>query len=167
VETRLGEYVGSGSILNTLSTMAALSDPQVLEAFWEKVPAERRLERTAFEKKAKQKSGWAYDELKALLKYAKRENLSPETIVGSFAGAMGIAQFMPSNILAYGQDGNGDGRINLYEDADAIYSIAAYLKNYGWKPGIDRKQASKVVYHYNHSKYYVNAILKIADLLEG
>jgi membrane-bound lytic murein transglycosylase B len=93
--------------------------------------------------------------------------MDPVSIKGSYAGAMGIAQFMPSNILAYGEDGNGDSRIDLFEDADAIFSIASYLKNYGWKPGIDREKAYKVVYHYNHSKYYVNTILEIRELLEG
>ena len=53
------------------------------------------------------------------------------------------------------KDGNGDGRIDLFDDADAIFSIASYLKHYGWAPGIDRDSAYKVVYHYNHSKYYV------------
>ena len=51
--------------------------------------------------------------------------------------------------------------------ADAIFSIASYLKHYGWKPGISREKAYKVVYHYNHSKYYVNTVLDIADKLKG
>jgi membrane-bound lytic murein transglycosylase B len=89
------------------------------------------------------------------------------TVRGSYAGALGLAQFMPSNILAYGKDGNGDGRIDLFDHADAIFSIASYLKHYGWKPGIDDKKAYSVVYRYNHSKYYVNTILKIRNLLEG
>ena len=63
-------------------------------------------------------------------------------------------------------DGNGDGRIDLFEDADAIHSIASYLKKHGWRPNQSRKGAFKVIYHYNHSKYYVNTILKIMDLLE-
>jgi membrane-bound lytic murein transglycosylase B len=54
----------------------------------------------------------------------------------------------------------------LFEDAEAICSIANYLKFYGWKPGIDRDKAYKVVMHYNRSAYYANAILKIAALLK-
>ena len=167
VETRLGKYFGSGSILNTLSTMAALEEPWVLESFWEKVPAERRFERTKFEQKADAKSEWAYKELKAFLKYAARENITPETIIGSYAGAMGIPQFMPSNALSLAVDGNQDGHVDLFNHDDAIASAANYLKRYGWKPGIDRDAAYEVVLHYNRSSYYANTVLKIMDLLKA
>ena len=93
--------------------------------------------------------------------------MDPTTIKGSYAGAMGISQFMPSNIAPYAKDGNADGQVDLFVHADAISSVASYLKHYGWKPGISREQAFKVVYHYNHSKYYVNTILDIADKLKG
>ncbi len=167
VETKFGRYLGKRSIINTLSTMATLSEPQPREYLWEQLPTERRFTRTEYDKKADQKAEWAYKELKAFLTYTEMHKIEPTSVIGSYAGAVGIAQFMPSNILAYGQDGNGDGRINLFEDADAIYSIASYLEHYGWKPGIDRQAAAKVVYNYNHSSYYVDAVLKIRDLLKG
>jgi membrane-bound lytic murein transglycosylase B len=167
VETKFGRFVGSRSIINTLSTMASLTEAEPREYLWTQLPKERRFERNRYDQKADQKSQWAYKELKAFLTYTQQHQIDPVSIKGSYAGALGIAQFMPSNILAYGEDGNGDGRIDLFEDADAIHSIAGYLKHYGWKPGIDRKGAYKVVYHYNHSKYYVNAVLKITQLLEG
>ncbi len=167
VETKFGTYLGNRNIFNTLSTMAALKDPSVLETFWEMVPAERRLERKAFEKKAKQKSGWAYGELKAFIQYTKREKISPHNIKGSYAGALGIAQFMPSSILSYARDGNQDNRIDLFDHADAIASIGNYLKAFGWHPGIDRKKAYKIVLRYNNSSYYANTVLKVADKLKG
>lgn len=167
VETKFGRYLGKRSILNTLSTMSALSEARPREYLWEQLPTERRFTRLEYDRKADAKADWAYKELKAFLTYADLHGIDPPSVVGSYAGALGIAQFMPSNILAYGQDGNGDGRINLFEDADAIFSIASYLQNYGWKPGIGREQAGKVIYHYNHSKYYVEAVLKIMDLLKG
>ncbi|MBW1751677.1 MAG: lytic murein transglycosylase, partial [Deltaproteobacteria bacterium] len=80
---------------------------------------------------------------------------------------LGIAQFMPSSILAYAKDGNNDGQIDLFNHADAITSIASYLKHFGWHPGIDKKGAKKVIYRYNKSNYYVDAILKISVLLKG
>ncbi len=165
VETKFGKYLGKRSILNTLSTMAALTEARPREYLWEQLPTERRFTRIEYDRKADAKADWAYKELKAFLTYTSLHGIDPPSVVGSYAGAMGIAQFMPSNILAYGQDGNGDGRINLFEDADAIFSIAGYLKNYGWKPGITREEKGKAVFHYNHSKYYVNAVLKIVDLL--
>jgi len=167
VETKFGRYVGTRSIINTLSTMAVLTDPEPREYLWEKLPKDRRFERKLYDQKAGRKANWAYKELKAFLTYTAQHKIDTVSIKGSYAGAVGIAQFMPSNILAYGQDGNGDGRIDLFNDADAIISIANYLRHFGWKPGLKRDQAYKVVYHYNHSKYYVDAILKIADLLEG
>ncbi|MCP4748974.1 MAG: lytic murein transglycosylase [Desulfobacteraceae bacterium] len=167
VETKFGRYVGNRSILNTLSTMSVLTESAPREFLWNKLPAQRRFERIEYDKKADRKSAWAYNELKAFLIYTKKHQFDPLNIVGSYAGALGIAQFMPSNILTYGQDGNGDGKIDLFHDADSIFSIANYLKNFGWKPGINRKAAYKVVYQYNHSSYYVNTILEITDLLKA
>jgi membrane-bound lytic murein transglycosylase B len=168
VETRLGTYTGKKSVINTLATLSAMTDKAPRQMIWENLPDDnRRMPRKEFEKKADEKASWAYRELKAFLTYTEQEGMDPTTIMGSYAGAMGISQFMPSNISAYGKDGNHDGKINLFDHADAISSIAAYLKNYGWKPGIPRDKAFEVVYHYNHSKYYVNAILDIAEQLKG
>ncbi len=168
VETKLGTYTGKKSVINTLATLSAMTDDKPRQTIWDNLPdTDRRMSRQAFEKKADQKSSWAYRELKAFLTYTEKEGLDPTTIKGSYAGAMGISQFMPSNIAPYAKDGNADGRVNLFVHADAISSIASYLKHYGWKPGLTREQAFKVVYHYNHSKYYVNTILDIVDELKG
>ena len=167
VETRLGTYLGTSSILNTLSSLAAMKESSLREVVWNSIQEDRRPDRSAFEEKANAKSAWGYQELKAYLKYTGREKIDPTTIYGSYAGALGISQFMPSNILAYGRDGNQDGRIDLFNPSDAIMSIANYLKSFGWKPGISYEAAFDVVYHYNHSKVYVTTILKIADQLKG
>ena len=153
--------------MNTLSTMAALKEPDARNRFWEMIPKAKRIPRKQFEKKADRKSGWAYRELKAFLTYAYQQGLDPAEVPGSIAGAIGYAQFMPSNILAYGKDGNNDGSVDLLNHADSMASIAYYLKRHGWRPGISRAKAEKVIYHYNHSEYYVNVILKIANLLKG
>jgi membrane-bound lytic murein transglycosylase B len=167
VETGLGASLGNWSTLNTLSTMAALSDPDARKSLWKTIPSKKRIPRKQYEKKAKNKSKWAYKELKAFLTYAYEEGLDPAVIPGSIAGAIGYAQFMPTSVLAYGKDGNNDGTIDLNTHADAMASIANYLKRHGWRPGISRKKAEKVIHHYNHSDYYVNIVLKIADLLKG
>jgi len=134
---------------------------------WEKTPSSRRLSREKFEKKADRRSAWAYRELKALIQYAGRERIDPVSLHGSYAGAMGICQFMPSNVIVYARDGNNDGKIDLFDHADAIASAASYLKHYGWRPGIGPKKAFKVIRQYNHSDPYVKTILKIATLLKG
>ncbi|MBU4209249.1 MAG: lytic murein transglycosylase [Proteobacteria bacterium] len=165
VETRLGKVVGNSSILSTLSTLSSLSDLNIREIVWDKNSSSCSLTREEFDNWSDRKSKWAYLELKAFLVYVNREGIDPAGINGSFAGALGIAQFMPSSILAFAKDGDGDGSVDLFNHADAITSIATYLSHYGWHPGIDRKGAYKVVYCYNHSEYYVNTILKISELL--
>ncbi|RJQ55873.1 MAG: protein MltB [Desulfobacteraceae bacterium] len=167
VETRLGTGTGNSSVISTLSTIAALQDSRVRELFWKAVSEGNDITRERFDGWVGRKSNWAYGELKALLKYTEREKMDPAKLKGSFAGALGISQFMPSNILAYAKDGDEDGRIDLFTHADAIASVAHYLKRHGWRPGIDREKAFKVVWSYNHSDYYVDTILKISDKLEG
>jgi len=167
IETQCGTLLGNRSVLNTLSTMASLFDLQVRGMLWQEISDIPELTRHKFEKKAERKSGWAYRELTAFLNYVIREGIDPVEIKGSYAGAMGISQFMPSNIPALAKDGNNDGSIDLFDHADAIASIAFYLKRHGWKPGISRKKAQKVVHHYNHSDQYVDAVLKISKLLKG
>ena len=167
VETRLGTVTGKKSVLNILSTMASLLDPNVKKMLWGKISGSSELTFNDYEKWVQKRAKWSYKELKAFLKYTSREKLDPSSIYGSCAGAIGIAQFMPSNILFIAKDGNSDGSINLFDHADAISSIASYLKHYGWHPHINEKKAYEVIYHYNHSAYYVNIILKIADILKG
>jgi membrane-bound lytic murein transglycosylase B len=140
VESGLGKNTGKRSTLNSLSTLAALMYPDVRRDFYKQIPADKRPPKKKFEKSAKRRSKWAYGELKAFLKYAYQEELDPAVIPGSFAGAMGYPQFMPSNILAYGKDGNGDGTIDLLTHPDSMASIANFLKRHGWKPGISRKK---------------------------
>jgi membrane-bound lytic murein transglycosylase B len=167
VETRLGTFVGKSSIFNTLATMASLDYKENREKVWQDNLKNLDLVKSDYEKKALSKSRWAYSELKALLTYTQREGMDPVNINGSYAGAMGISQFMPSNILTLAVDGDGNGSVDLFSHADAIASVANYLKKHGWKPGLNREQKFKAVYHYNHSKYYVNTVLDIADLLKG
>jgi membrane-bound lytic murein transglycosylase B len=167
VETRLGILLGGPSVLNTLSTMAALADPDVRNMFWGKVSKSSRLTREQFDKWVKRKSSWAYKELKAFLKYTAKESMDPAAVSGSYSGALGIGQFMPTNILAFAQDGDNNDSIDVFNHSDAIASIANYLKHYGWYPGIDGKKAYKVIYHYNHSRQYVDTILKVSALLKS
>ncbi|WP_300457570.1 lytic murein transglycosylase [Desulfobacula sp.] len=167
VETRLGTYLGKRTVINTLSTMAALTDDALRERIWNAIPDKKKPKKETFLKKVKQRSKWGYEELKALIKYSEQEKITPENIRGSYAGAMGISQFMPSNALRLAKDGNNDGKIDLFNHADAIFSVANYLKHHGWKPGIARQKQHEVLFRYNHSNYYVDTLLKISDKLKG
>jgi len=167
VETRLGTSFGNSSILNTLSTMAILSNPKSRDFVWERMSKSVEHNKKDFNAWADKKTEWAYLELKAFLEYTQKENMDPLVINGSYAGAMGIGQFMPTNVLKLAMDGNKDGRVDLFNHADAIASIANYLKAHGWKPGIKRGKKYQVLLRYNYSKYYVNTLLEIAEQLKG
>jgi len=72
-------------------------------------------------------------ELEHTLLLARKENIDPFSLLGSFAGAVGMPQFMPSNILKYGVDFDGDGIVDLRNSAeDAIGSVANFLVDHGW-----------------------------------
>ena len=76
------------------------------------------------------------EELKQLLLLARDTGIDPLAIKGSYAGAVGLPQFMPSSYRRYAVDYDGDGAIDLLgSPADAIGSIASYMKSFGWVPG--------------------------------
>ena len=70
----------------------------------------------------------------AALAMVDRGMLSPDQI-GAFHGELGHTQFLPANALRYGADGDGDGRVDFYDVADAMTSTANYLREKGWRPG--------------------------------
>jgi membrane-bound lytic murein transglycosylase B len=75
-------------------------------------------------------------ELLTALRIISDGNVSPANMVGSWAGAMGHTQFMPSSFMAYAVDYNGDGRKDIWNSVpDALGSTANYLKSFGWRPG--------------------------------
>lgn len=166
VETRLGNYLGNQTVINTLATMASLTDETLRERIWNAIPDQKKPEKDTFLKKVNQRTKWGYEELKALIRYTDREGIDPETIRGSYAGAMGIPQFMPSNALTLAKDGNNDDSIDLFDHSDAIFSVANYLKHHGWNPGISRQRQHEVLFRYNHSNYYVDTLMKISDRLK-
>ncbi len=77
-----------------------------------------------------------HSELEHYLLLAREQNFDMLSIRASYAGAMGIPQFMPSSYRKHAVDFNGDGKIDLLNSVeDAIGSVANYLRQYGWKPG--------------------------------
>lgn len=76
-------------------------------------------------------------ELLAALAILQRGDIAPDRMSGSWAGAMGQVQFLPSTYLAHAVDFDGDGRRDIWaNEADALASIAAYLKDLGWDPAL-------------------------------
>jgi membrane-bound lytic murein transglycosylase B len=109
VETRYGRNTGGFRIMDTLTTLAF---------DW---PSRRDFFRR---------------ELEQFLLLAREQGWEPLTIKGSFAGAMGMPQFMPGSYRRYAIDYDKDGRIDLWRNpADVIGSVASYLREFGWKDG--------------------------------
>ena len=77
------------------------------------------------------------DELLAALEMLERDHIQRDAMRGSWAGAMGQTQFMPSTFLAYAADGDGDGRRDIWTSTpDALASIARFLQAQGWQAGV-------------------------------
>lgn len=84
------------------------------------------------------------NQLLALMKIADKNNLDINSIYGSWAGAMGHFQFIPTTLASYGADGNGDGKIDIINNiSDAMFSAGNYLNKLGWRP--DEKIVTRVL----------------------
>jgi len=109
------------------------------------------------------KTNWAAANLVDLLVYAKDQKIDPFTINGSYAGAIGYPQFLPSSIVTYAVDGNADGKINLLNPDDAIPSLANFLA----KHNFSRDQKIALTGYYGSSIGYPDAALKYAAALKN
>ena len=114
VETFYGRHTGSFRAIDALATLAFDFPPG-------------RRDRSALFR----------DELGELLALARREGRDPASFKGSYAGALGLPQFLPSSISRWAVDFDGDGHIDLLANpADAIGSVAHYLAAFGWESGL-------------------------------
>ena len=166
VETRLGKVLGDvpENAFFTLASMAVSRKPEDIADWLPKMPGyEKHLD--WFEETMPKRADWAYRETLALVKHMLQDGVTPQSLPGSIYGAIGLCQFMPSNISVYGADGSGDGRVDLFDTADAVASLANYLARHGWKAGITRATQHKLLMTYNHSQVYANTILGLSDLV--
>jgi len=106
LETNFGSYKGKMPVLDSLATLAC----------------------------DKRRSKYFTQEFLVAVKLMEREKLQKEDMIGSWAGAMGHTQFMPSAYTHYAIDGDGDGQVNLWaSEEDALSSAANFLANLGWE----------------------------------
>ncbi|MCR5815142.1 MAG: lytic murein transglycosylase [Desulfovibrio sp.] len=168
VETRLGTVLADvpENALYTLASMAVSRTPQSIDQWLPKMRGVKK--RMAWlAKKMPERADWAYAEVRALIVYMLANAIAPEALPSSIYGAVGLCQFMPSNIAVYAADGDGDGRIDLFGIADAAASLARYLSLHGWKEGLSPAAMHALLMKYNHSKVYANTILALAELIRA
>ena len=168
IESSFGANTGNNTVFNVFFTLAQATDPEILGTTYQRLKEQYpQLTREEIELQAEKKSQWAYQELKNLLTIARRENLDVLNIKGSWAGAFGIAQFLPSSYLQYGVDGNKDRKVRLYNRYDSIESVANYLKEKGWKEGLTEKKKRTIIRQYNNSTPYIDTVLKLSQKISG
>ena len=110
VETRYGRHKGTYPILDSLATLAFAYPPR---------------------------AKFFRSELKHYLLMSKEEGFDPLELKGSYAGAMGMPQFISSSFRSYAVDFDGDGKRDLWDNpADALGSVGNYFKRHGWTPGL-------------------------------
>ena len=167
VETRLGRYLGDvqENALQTLASMAESRTLASIPSWYGRMPGFEAHE-AWFAQIMPRRADWAYRETRALVRYMLDNDIRPDMLPGSIYGAIGLCQFMPSNIRPYGMDGNGDGVINLYVADDAVASLANYLARHGWKATSSKSARHRVLMRYNKSTVYANTILALADRID-
>jgi membrane-bound lytic murein transglycosylase B len=165
IETNLGRNTGNRCVFNRLASMALSADLETVRPYLsgELLSPEKEV---FARRRCREKGDWAYEEIKALLRLAKRDDVDPLGIRGSIYGAIGLCQFMPSNVFTYGVDADRDGRIDPFAKTDALHSIANYLRGHGWRPGMDRNGQYRVIFDYNNSTVYANTVLAVAEKLK-
>ncbi len=117
VETIYGRDTGGFRVMDALSTLA--------------------FDFPASHPRAAERSAYFRGELEQFLTLQNRRNADPFTPRGSYAGAMGLPQFMPTSVAKYAVDYDGDGNVDLWgSPADVIGSVANYFKAFNWQPGM-------------------------------
>ena len=167
VESRFGENIGKYRVIPTLTSMALMDSTEILQKTYQNFQEiNPELSCEWIEGLVKRKAEWAYQELKCFLKIVQKEKSDPLEVFGSYAGAMGMPQFLPSSYLTYAVSKNSLERWILNKE-EAIFSIGNYLKSHGWKKDLSMNQKKQILYRYNQSDPYVETILQVAQKIKN
>lgn len=146
VESRFGSHKGKNKVLDSLTTLAF--DREERQAFFQK-------------------------ELGEFLLLCREQNFDPTTITGSYAGAMGVPQFIASSYRHYAVDFDADGKVDLFTShADVIGSVGNYFARHGWQPGAlvltpvarDKYRAFKIMANSTSSDIKVDSSSNISHM---
>ena len=170
IESGCGRNTGSHRILPRLARLAMANEPGNLRRNIERhrkdhPPARREEAEPLTRARGRALEEMFYPEVRATFVLADRLGIDPLAIRGSRSGAFGLPQFLPSSYLKHAVDGDGNGAISLHDPEDAIASCANYLAAHGWRPGLSLAQRREVLWSYNHSAAYIDAVLALAKRL--
>ncbi|GFE63371.1 lytic murein transglycosylase [Litoreibacter roseus] len=141
METGFGNFMGDSNVLSAISTLAYDC----------------------------RRSDFFTGHTLAALKLVDQGVISPNSI-GAKHGELGHTQFLPGNVLKYGIDGNGDGRLDLNSMGDALASTANFLSQKGWRPGVGYQEGQPnfaVIQQWNAAGVYQKAIAIMAKQIDG
>ncbi len=165
IETYCGKTFGDEYIINRLSRVSSVLSPGNVEQ-------NLKLIRNEFPgatiKDVKLRGEYLenvfYPQVLSLFELHQNGQLDIFTLKGSIAGAFGMPQFLPKTYMDYGFDGDLDGNIDLFNPADAIYSVGNFLKSYGWNNELSNKKKREIIWHYNRSEPYIDTIVYLSNL---
>jgi len=166
VESRFGENIGKYRVVPTLASIALMDSPEILgrncDTFREIDP---ELSCDWIESRSRRKAEWAYQELKCFLNIIRQEEVDPLEVYGSHAGAMGMAQFIPSTYLNYALSEESFKKWLLSKE-EAIFSVGNYLRSHGWQKNLPLQKKKRILWAYNRSEPYVETVLQVAQKLK-
>ena len=168
IESAFGKLTGKNTVFNVFSTLSLATNPEILnDTYHNLIKNHPHISFDEITKRARKKATWAYQELKYLLTIAEQERIDVFRIKGSWAGAFGMAQFLPSSYLRYALDGNNDQKVRLFNRYDSMVSVANYLKKNGWKSGLSNKRKRLIIRRYNNSTPYIDTVLKLSKKISS
>jgi membrane-bound lytic murein transglycosylase B len=166
VESRFGENVGRYRVIPTLASIALMDSPDNLRKncdIFREVDPEVSCEWIG--SRSRRKAEWAYQELKCFLNIIRQEKIDPLEVFGSHAGAMGMAQFIPSSYLNYALSEESFEKWLLSRE-EAIFSVGNYLRSHGWKMNLPIQKKKQILLYYNRSGPYVETVMKVSQKIK-
>ena len=166
VESRFGQNIGRYRVVPTLASRALMDSTENLRKNFSTLrDIDPELSYEWMEGVSRRKATWAYHELRCFLTIIRYEEVDPLEVYGSPAGALGMAQFIPSSYLTYALNQNSFETWLLSKE-EAIFSIGNYLKSHGWKKNLPLEKKKRVLWSYNRSEPYVGTVLQVAQKLK-
>ena len=168
IESAFGKLTGKNTVFNVFSTLSLATNPEILDDTYHNLKKNHpHISFDEISKRACKKAKWAYQELEHLLTIAEQERIDVFQIKGSWAGAFGIAQFLPSSYLKYALDGNNDQKVRLFNRYDSMVSCANFPNGIRSNILMSNKRKRLIIRRYNNSTPYIDTVLKLSKKISS